>query len=207
MSTITPPPDRAARHQAVLNDLIELGQDLAHLIVDSAKTGAIKPVDASKAFDRVTRSVRRSIFLARKLDEPLRAATDRTAARKRIIREVEDAIQRDTEGADSAALNRELQERLDAPDWDEDLLDHPVEDLIRDTLRDFGLAHIPGTHPWKRRTPADIAALNAQAKGVERTTVLSQGSSRGGVAQGSGGLSGHWNGHGGQRPLAFPLRE
>ena len=162
--TTHPSPNRAARHQAVLDDLIDLGHELARLVVGEAKSGATSPANASKAFDRTIRSVRRCIFLAGKLDEPVRPAIDRVAARKRIIRDVEDAIQRDTHGQNPERLTEELRERLDSPDLEDAIDDNPVDDIIRDLLRDLGLAHIPGAHhPWKRRTPADITDLNARA--------------------------------------------
>jgi hypothetical protein len=54
-------------------------------------------------------------------------------------------------------------DRLDGPDLDGFDLDRPVADLIADICRDLGLAAAPGTHPWKRRTPDDIAILCARA--------------------------------------------
>ncbi|MGI4945375.1 MAG: hypothetical protein ACRYHQ_33225, partial [Janthinobacterium lividum] len=35
--------------------------------------------------------------------------------------------------------------------------------IIKEILRDLGLAALPGSRPWKRRTQADITELNASA--------------------------------------------
>ena len=161
----TTAPSAPSRHQDVVDDLIDLGHQLARLVVDQAKTGVLSAIDATVAFDRVSRSVRRSILLARKLAEP-RREIDRVAARKRIIRAVEDTIQRDDDADrmdDSGTLHGELLDRLDTPDLEDEIGTRPIGEIITDIIRDLGLAALPGTHPWKRRTPADIALLCRRA--------------------------------------------
>ena len=74
---------------------------------------------------------------------------------------VEDTIQREAD--EPEALHREFLERLDTPDWEGELADRPVDDIITDIVRDLGLVTILGRHPWKRRTPADIAELCLRA--------------------------------------------
>jgi hypothetical protein len=176
--TTAPAADGPSHHQDVLNDLIDLGNELARLVVDQAKANTLQAADAAIAFDRVARSVRRCIALARKLAEPPQTA-DRTAVRKRIIRAVEDTIQRHAEASEAETLHQELLERLDAPELEDEIGDRPVDEIIADIVRDLGLAALPGTHPWKRRTPEDIALLCTRAKQqvprVERNPVLSQG--------------------------------
>ena len=122
-------------------------------------------VSLAAAFDQVARAVRRCIALARSLDAaPPDPTRHRTAARKRILREVEDTIQRTHNEGDAAErLNAELRERLDAPDLDGDIANRPVADIIQDICRDLGLGAAPGTRPFKRRTPADLARLHARA--------------------------------------------
>ncbi len=125
--------------------------------------------DPVMAYERITRALRRNIALAQKLHEPPKAPAapqyrDHAAARKRIIRDVEDTIQRTTkDGNDAERLHAELLDRLDGPDLDDDIDHLPIDDIIKDICRDLGIAHSPGTHPWKRRTPADIAILAARA--------------------------------------------
>ncbi len=141
-------------------------------------------IKLAAAFDDISRNVRRCILLAEHLNQPRKparsnpAAPDstepspeaRTAARKRILRAVQDTIQRrDYDGSASPECDppetqrRELLDRLDAPDLDTEIATRPVEDIIKDILRDLGLAALPGTRPWQRRTPADIAELHARA--------------------------------------------
>ncbi len=133
-------------------------------------------VSIAAAFDRAARAVRRGVMLARSLAHPVQPAPDasqhRAAARKRILREVEDVIQRP--GADGRggpaphadlqdSLRAELRDRMDAPDLDDDITSRPVADIITEICRDLGLDALPGTHPWTRRTPDDIRQLCARA--------------------------------------------
>ncbi len=126
------------------------------------------------AFDQIARAVRRNILLARSLDRPAPPAPDpaqlRTAARKRILRETEDTIQRahnpDSDIAES--LQAELRDRLDAPDLEDDLATRPIPDIITEIRRDLGLDAHPGTRPFKRRTPADLQTLHARAAAPPR---------------------------------------
>ena len=125
------------------------------------------------AFDQTARGVRRSIALARILAQPARPTTDptqtRTAARKRILRAVEDTIHRAHNQGDAAErLNAELRERLDAPDLDDDIRSRPIAEIINDISRDLGLLSLPGDHAWPRRTPADLAQLHARAAAPTR---------------------------------------
>ena len=184
-----PSSERAQRHLQFLDELIELGMDLARSSHAAAKqqlqaatpepateptTTPAAPAPRGRAahdptipFDRITRAVRRCMSLARQLEQPLPtpaiAAYHRVAARKRIIREVEDLIQRTCAPDRAEALQDELLDRLDSPDLDDEIDHRPAAEIIADICRDFGIAAIAGTHPWKRRTPADIAELCARA--------------------------------------------
>ena len=137
-------------------------------------------IRTAASFDQIARAVRRCIALAHSLDAPKQQpashpaqheAPDRTAARTRILRAVEDNIQRppdNPECDDAEVLLSDFRERMDAPDLDDDIRSRPVEDIIRDILRDLGLAALPGSRPWMRRTPADVAELNARAAAPSR---------------------------------------
>jgi hypothetical protein len=184
-------PNQTSRQQAVnthyylqvLHELIDMGTDLARAVHRQATADAgegtaiaagVAP-DPTIAFDRIARTIRRTIVLARHVAEPLpervasHDAHKRIAARKQIIRAVEDAIESKAYGAawmndeEADGLRAELMDRLDGPDLDGFDLNRPVADIIADICRDLGLAAAPGTHPWKRRTPDDVAALCARA--------------------------------------------
>ena len=160
-----------AHYQRVLAAMVDLAaavaQKLAARIDDATPAEA---TDLAGAFERVARVVRRTILLSVHLDKAAeKAAATRTTARARIIREVSDAIDRQKLPADKAeTLRVELVERLDAPDLapalDHEILARPLPDIILEFKRDMGLAHIPGTPPWPRRTPDDLADLLARAQ-------------------------------------------
>jgi uncharacterized membrane protein YccC len=120
--------DRTAHLQDVLNDFVDFGHRLIRLVVEQAEAGEMPVEKATKAYDRVTRSVRRSIMLIHKLAEPIKTV-DRVAARKRIIRVIEDNIQRHAEESEAETLHREFLERLDTPDWEDDLGERPVDEI------------------------------------------------------------------------------
>jgi len=212
----------AQYYRHVLHDLIDMGAGLARLLHQQASAQAqaapqepgLQPasppapdaltpdtlISIAAAFDRIARAVRRSIALARSLADPVPPASDpaqrRAAARKRVLREVEDLIQRtaaasghaafngsnadaaDADGTDDAsaeALTAELHDRLDAPDLDEDISHLPVADIITEICRDLGLAALPGAHPWKRRTPKDLEQLCARAAAPSRARLPGTG--------------------------------
>ncbi len=180
----------AQYYRQVLHGLIDIGADLARLLHQQATPPAQAPHQGTEpqptpppaqdalltitaAFDRTARAVRRCIALAQHLNDPVQPANDparhRAAARKRIIREVEDAIERTApEGDRAERLNAELHDRLDAPDLDDDLTTRPITEIITEIRRDLGLASLPGDHPCKRRTPADIQQLQARAAAPSR---------------------------------------
>jgi len=179
-------------YREILHGLIEVGAELVrHLPQQAAAQAqaqqqdpapqpapAASPDAVAIAYDRITRAVRRCIALARSLNDPAHPpkhpAPDRTAARKRILRAVEDTLGRQDYDDSyrvcdpTEALHAELLDRMDAPDLDRDIANRPIDDIIKDILRDLGLAALPGTRPWKRRTPADIALLNARAAAPSR---------------------------------------
>ncbi len=191
------PADRASQrdedaqyYRQVLHELVEIGSRLARAIdrqatpetnaAPAAPEQAAQPAPAAAAapqlaiaFDRIARTIRRTIALARTLTDPVppspterataQAAARRRLARKQIIRTVEDCIQRETSGREAEALHAELYERLETIDADDDIDTLPVAEIIALIRRDLGIANLPGTHPWKRRRPADVRELCARA--------------------------------------------
>ena len=172
----TPIPDpgptsahRDARYLAVLDTLLEVSASIARRLQQQADAPD-PPTQANSAlvedFERLSRAVRRNMLLARHIQSP--AAADpapapHTHARKQIIRGVEDAIHHKVPGEHAETLHAELLERLDAPDFDEDIGHRPIPDIITDICRDLGLNNASGLNLYKRRTPADIALLSQRA--------------------------------------------
>ncbi len=201
----------ADTHTHVLDGLINIGADLARLLHQQAtsqsqaaqqrpapQATAAQPapppapdalIKITAAFDQAARAVRRYIALFRSLNEPMHPARNpapnRTAARKRVLRAVEDTIQRtnsdghglgvsddDRDAAEAlhADLHAELLDSMDAPDLDDDIRDRPIDEVIKGICRDLGIASLPGNHPWKRRTPADPAAIPRPTPGPTRVS-------------------------------------
>jgi hypothetical protein len=152
----------AQYYRRVLHKLIDMGTDLAEAVHRQAtaqpatEKRATQPgaapapaaPDLAIAFDRLARTIRRTIALARKLSEPDRTPdpVKQTAERTRH----RPSAPRRIDGADPYAhlSDAELLERLDAPDLDEDdecnefdddLDDQPLATLIAGIHRDLGL--------------------------------------------------------------------
>ncbi len=173
--------DRTQHYLRVLDGLIDLGVSLAERIqrqpVNHAEEAAagIEPsaepaAAVSLAFDRTVRGVRRSILLAQRMQDPApaRAAADpaqhRSLVRQRILRVVEDEIHEKFRGEAAEALRQELVERLESPELEDEIDSRPVDEIIIDIRHDLDTAGEPGyRHPWKRRTPGDVANLHALA--------------------------------------------
>ena len=194
MTAATPtstPADEAAYYKAILHELVDMAADIARTVHQQARrqaaraaeaqTAALPPPPAANdrepdltvAFDRIARTIRRTIALAQSLDLPpkpaaARATPDRIAARKRILRRVENEIHREAKPGEQAALRAELRERLDSPDLADDLETRPIEQIIADICRDLQIA-FPSSDHWKRRTPSDIEALRRQAAAIPET--------------------------------------
>ncbi len=181
----------AQYYRQVLHQLVEIGSRLARAIdrqaapecnavPEQAAQPAPTPAPAaapelSIAFERIARTIRHTIALARKISDPApqaRAAEQvhqrRVTARKQIIRGLEDTIHREAHGrkAETEALHAELYERLDTMDLDDDLDTLPIAEIIAALRRDLGLdphRTTRGLSPWKRCRPQDVRALCARA--------------------------------------------
>jgi len=162
----TSPEDDDAYYRAVLHGLIDQGATIARQLSERA---AKQPEsDLTIPFDRIARTIRRTIALARHIaTNPPKTRTpaiERTQAREKIIRGVEDAIEaRRSPKTDTEILYNELHERLDDADFERDLRTRPIDDIIEELARDLGIAHQSRSYLWKRRTPTDIATLRAHA--------------------------------------------
>ncbi len=178
--TPTPPPsppqsleDDDAYYRAILHGLIDRGADLARQLHDRA---AKEPEpDPTIAFDRIARTIRRNIALARHIaTNPPKTRTqtvERTQAREKIIRGVEDAIEaRRAPTTETATLYNELNERLDDAAFERDLRTRPLDDIIEELARDLGVASQSRAWVWKRRTPVDIATFRARAARTTNAT-------------------------------------
>ena len=157
--------EQAANHtqyyQDVLHELINLGTRLAQKLEADPDPKS----DPIIAYERIAKTIRRTIALARDLEKPVRArrSFDRTAARKKIIRGVENEIGLDIKGPESESFREELLDRLDAPEFEHDLETLTADQIIKQICFDIGLPGISGAKPWKRRPPEQIRLIHARA--------------------------------------------
>ena len=166
-----------AAYQRALAILLDVGTSIAQEL--KAASPDLSVADRAKAFEGVALAVRRTIILSRHVAEapatarvePPNADTRRAMQRKQVIRTVEETIDRKADPADAGALRRELLERVDTLDFDTDLAHRSPADLIKNLCRDLGAADIPGLYTFPRRTPDDVALLNAQAAALPGTGI------------------------------------
>ena len=120
---------------------------LAGLSVDAADA-ALKPAAARVAaagltFERVSRAVRRTAALMRRIEcgWPRRGGSDdrRAMARRQVARSVGEAITRRADGDAAERLFDDLVERLDALELDGGLEDRPAEVIVAAICRELGL--------------------------------------------------------------------
>jgi hypothetical protein len=150
----------------ILRNLMDIGDELAAMVAEQARAQKDNPAEAQKsvaAYNSVAQSVRRTVLLHEKLGKPRKTRANRTAARKKIIRDVEDVIQDKAPDDEQETLHAELMERLDSPDIEDEITNRSIADVVTDICRDLGIAGLYDSHPWKRRMPHDIAILNARA--------------------------------------------
>ncbi len=164
-STAEQQPERAsqrARHIALLDRSLDIASARLERLDPTAPDAPDLPdAEAAVIYEKLTRSMRLGILLADKLAEPIPEPKKldpaaRTAARKRIIRDVEDVINERAGTPERVEnLERELLERLDAPDMELELASRPVDAIVLDLCRDLGLR----ASDYKRRIPPEIDLL------------------------------------------------
>jgi hypothetical protein len=143
---------RTERHLRTLEDLAEIGMDLARTVQRQAHEQAAADLDAAAlglVFSRIARAVRQTVALEARLAEDRQAETaaqlaSRTQARatrrRREVRAVvEQAIEADAAETDLEDLLLDLEERL--VDYDDaDFADRPIGELVARICRDLGVA-------------------------------------------------------------------
>lgn len=166
-------------HVRAINELLEIAMDLvrvvqkqAHIEVEAAARLNEPAPDFTFAFERMGRAARRTALLAEKFSQPAKPQpADRiVAARREIIRSVEDSIARDAPAEKAESLRAEFMDRIDCTEIEDEIGDRPVEAIVTEIRRDLGIAGPSGQRNWRRRTPKDLALLCARAS-TPRPTV------------------------------------
>jgi hypothetical protein len=110
--------------------------------VAEAMTRSVPRVEIlARALDRISRSVRHSIALMRRMQAgwPHRSDNRAVMVRRQIGRAVAEVIRRESDGEAAERLFDELAERLDDPERQDAILALPVDQVVRRICRDLGL--------------------------------------------------------------------
>jgi len=161
-------PRTLEQDQILLDELADLGLDFARDL-KPAPHARDQAAARSTAFECVARTVRRTVLLKHHLPKIIATpladpAAIIAAARRIIVRDVEDAIEFKAEDEHEAAkLEAELVDRIDTPDIDDDIFRRPIAEIVAAICRDLGIAsHTmtrPGFGPGRRRSPEDVRIL------------------------------------------------
>ncbi len=124
-------------------EAVEAGRDADALA--AVMEPAVKRIEMlARALDRVSRSVRRTVALRRRVAAgwPRAGLSDSRAAmvRRQVVRGVSEAIRHGTEGEAAERLFDELAVRLEEPAFEEHMLGLPVDEVVRLICRDLGVA-------------------------------------------------------------------
>jgi hypothetical protein len=145
-----PSSDRAERRLRILQELAEIGMDLARAVRTRALAAKdpAAAVDLGLSFSRIARAVRQTLALEARLAEERDARDRRTQAeharrrglqRKAVVRHaVEQAIGAETDGTDREDLLDDLHERFEYED-ELRFADRPISEHVARICRDLGV--------------------------------------------------------------------
>jgi hypothetical protein len=160
------PADITEKHDRMLDELADLAMDLARDLAAKARDAdSLEDVQRlSRAFDRMTRSVRLTVALQRRLYSDARrdGSAERTTAvalRKAQVRACVHATIRDASGLKSyevrrVEMERELDERLAEQALYQAFLDTPLDVVIAQLRHTLGLPPAPLSETPRPSTPS-----------------------------------------------------
>ena len=135
--------ERRARHLRILVDLADIGMELVEHVRRQGLEEVVPPAaDPVLAFARLARAVRQTVALEAKVaaggfDTPLPVSRSKAASqsgfgplRAKVRRAVEEAIASGAEAGDAEDLLRDLDERLDDPDYGEEMAGRPIGMIV-----------------------------------------------------------------------------
>ena len=173
-ATTDPHEDRAERHLRVLQELTDIGMELARAVKARALDPEADPAGAAElvlTFSRVARAVRQTVALEARIDRDRQAAAveraerrvretlDRALRCKARVRDlVERAIDSEASGGAAEDLLLDLDERLEDADDLAVFADRPVAEIVAHICRDLGVA--PPPNLWD---DADLEIVQGRA--------------------------------------------
>jgi hypothetical protein len=184
-----PSRERAARFLMMLEELAEIGTDLARMMRQQAKAAQWLGTEAAVMFERVDRAVRRTIALAIRLDADWRMSAEEHAAEQacraallerarqrqdQVRRAVEDAIESHAHPSDAGNRVADLRERLADPDRDDELRNQPISVIVAAICKDLGITHdlgeladaeVGNESAPRDFTPCDLVETEGRAPG------------------------------------------
>jgi hypothetical protein len=154
-----PSSDRAERRLRILQELAEIGMDLARAVRTRALAAEADPaaaVDLGLSFSRIARAVRQTVALEARLEQDRQAAAAERAERQaRDAREqaykhkarlrdlVERAIDAEACGEAAEDLLGDLDERLEDADDLAGFVDRPVAEIVQHICRELDVTPPP----------------------------------------------------------------
>ena len=145
---------RTERHLRMLQELAEIGMDLAREVSRQAldpSGDAPSAADLALTFSRIARAVRQTVALEARLaadreqgqaGRPTLSVADRwrSTRRRRQVRElVCEVIDAEADKYDAGPLYEDLDDRLQDGDEDADFADRPIGELVARICRDLGV--------------------------------------------------------------------
>ena len=159
LATTDPCEDRTERHLRILQELADIGMELARAVKARALDPEAEPAAAAElvlTFSRIARAVRQTVALEARIDRDRQAAAveraerrvretlDRALRRKARVRDlVERAIDSEASGAAAEDLLLDLDERLEDADDLAGFADRPVAEIVARICGDLGVAPPP----------------------------------------------------------------
>jgi hypothetical protein len=174
-----PAAERTARHAAILRELAELGMALVRRVVEQAsepegEAGAVQP-DPGLSFSRLSRAVRLTLALEKRLFEETKAAAGpapadadrfklRISRKDKVAYAVEGLLMNCEQEYDEDEIERLLEdadERLSDMETEEDFADAPISAIVARICADLGLT--PDWTMWAREAWAKAEARDGVA--------------------------------------------
>jgi hypothetical protein len=154
-----PSSDRPERRLRILQELAEIGMELARALRTQALAAKADPaaaVDLGLSFSRIARAVRQTVALEARLEQDRQAAAAERAERQardtreqadkhkaRIRDLVERAIDAEASGGAAEDLLGDLDERLEDADDLAGFADRPVAEIVQHICRELDIAPPP----------------------------------------------------------------